>query len=84
MAQRAAQRGKGDARVAARGLHQRVAFVQQAARVGRAKYLQRHTVLDGAGQVQVFGLGIDGALAPAKTVADGKQRRVADGFTERG
>ena len=78
MPQRPAKRGKGDAGIAAGGLGQRIALVQQPCGVGSAQHLECHAVLGGTGKVQVLGFRIDRVLTPTKAVADGKKRRVAD------
>jgi hypothetical protein len=38
-----------------------------------AKDMQSHAIFDGARKVQVFGLGVNDTISPAKMAADGKQ-----------
>jgi len=83
VAQRAADRGEGDAGVAAGGLGDRRAGRECHPRVRAGEDVQRHAVLDAAGVVQVLGLGVDRARAAAEGDVDGDYRGVADQVRER-
>ena len=45
--------------------------------VGALDDVERHPVLDRAGEVQVLGLGVHGARAPVDLAFDGEERRVS-------
>ena len=45
-------------------------------RVPLAENVERHAVLDAAGHVQLFALGVDHAPLPAVAAFDGQHRRV--------
>jgi hypothetical protein len=78
MPQRATHGRKRDAGVAARGLGDAGAGPEGAAPVGLFHDEERHPVLDAAGEIQRFLLGVDDArLAPVEEV-HGHERGVAD------
>ena len=83
VAQRPAQGGEGDAGVAAGGFHHAVAGLEFTAFVGAPQDVQRHSVLDAAGEIQMLALGIDHAARTPISKIDGKQRRVADHASQR-
>ncbi len=76
--ERAADGREGDAGVAAGGLGNHVAGRDFAACVGALQDVQRHAVLDAAGEVVGLVLGVDALLAAAITTVDFEQRRGAD------
>ena len=77
MSQRPADRGKGDAGVAARGLHDEIARSQNPVAVTLGDDVQRHPVLDAAGHVEILGLGVEHAWPAAIGEVDGQEWRVA-------
>ena len=83
VAERAADRGEGDAGVAARGLGDHVARRDLAARVRALQDVQRHAVLDAAGEVVRLVFGVDAVLVAAVAAVDFEQRRAADEACER-
>ena len=78
VSQRPAYRRKSDAGVSAGGFGDGVSRVQPALGVSPADDVQRHPVLDAAGEVHLLAFGKDGALAARYFVFDSEQRRVAD------
>src|SRR5271167_5048739 len=78
MPQSAAHCGKRNTSVAAGGLDDGVAGTDATFPIGFAQDMQRHPVLDAAGEVHLLAFGVDGALAAARLVFDRQERRVAD------
>ena len=77
MAEGAADGGERDAGVAAGGLGDLVAGLDSAVLVCPPQDVQRHAVLDAAGEVEILGLGVDDAIRAAVTVVDSQQWRIA-------
>ena len=65
-----AQRGKGNAGVAAGHLHNGLPRLQRAVGGGFGNHMGRQPVLDAAGEVIGLQLGPDGLLLPVQPVAD--------------
>ncbi len=78
VAERAADGGEGNAGVAAGRLGDHVAGGDLTARVGALQDVQRHAVLDAAGEVVRLVFGVDAVLVPAIAAVDLEQRRAAD------
>ena len=75
MLQRTAERGHGDTGIAARRFGNHIPRLQRAARIAAAQDVQRHAVLDAAGQVVVLSLRIDDPALALPAQMDGQQRR---------
>jgi hypothetical protein len=78
MTQRTADRREGDARVATGRLGDHVAGRDLSAGIGALQDVQRHPVLDAAGEVVRLVFGVDAVIAAAKPAVDLEQRRATD------
>jgi hypothetical protein len=78
MAECATDGRERNAGVATGGLGDRIARSDLAAGVGALQDVQRHAVLDAAGEVVRLMLGVHALLAPAVPTVDLQQRRAAD------
>src|SRR5580692_8300664 len=83
VAQHAAERGKGDAGIAAGGFGDGVAGRNSLFGIGFLQDAERHTILDAAGKAEIFGLGVEDALATFIAKMNGEERGVADQAPQR-
>jgi hypothetical protein len=77
MTQSGADGGKGNAGVAAGGFRDDVAGMDLILRVSLPENVQGHAVLDAAGHVQLFGLGVNRTLETEVAEVDAQERSVA-------
>ena len=78
VAKRAAERGDRDAGIAAGGFCDPVAGPERAGAHRTAEDRKGHAVLDRAGEIIVFRLGVDHAFDAAIAQVDGQERCAAD------
>src|ERR1041385_2233420 len=83
VAERTPHAGERDAGVPARGLGDRVPGLDPALGIGATEDVQRHPVLDAAGEVEVLGLGVDQAPLALVGELDLEHGGVADQARER-
>jgi hypothetical protein len=78
MPQGPADGAKRDARVAAGRFGNQISLLEGPPRIPLLQDMECHAVLDAAGHVQVFGLGINDALLAAEHKFDGQKGGIAD------